>query len=199
MPDPTTETAPRPLSRRALLAGPASSLPAPPPRSCSTAAVAPRRRRDDRPLATGVRKITMYAERISDTLVGYGLERGKATVPGPILEMWEGETLEITLVNTTDKRLSIHPHGVNYDVNSDGSTFNNSFNEPGETRTYTWSTVKMARDRGIWMPGSAGYWHYHDHAWGEHGTQGLAAGLYGALVVRRVGDVLPQKQFTMVI
>ncbi|MFF8346217.1 Multicopper oxidase [Cellulosimicrobium aquatile] len=203
MPDPTTETAPRPLSRRALLAGagvvaasPAAALllgaggsvAAAPPAAAATTVTA----------ATGVRKITMYAERISDTLVGYGLERGKATVPGPILEMWEGETLEITLVNTTDKRLSIHPHGVNYDVNSDGSTFNNSFNEPGETRTYTWSTVKMARDRGIWMPGSAGYWHYHDHAWGEHGTQGLAAGLYGALVVRRVGDVLPQKQFTMV-
>ncbi|MGO1278822.1 MAG: multicopper oxidase domain-containing protein, partial [Cellulosimicrobium funkei] len=171
MPAPTTETAPRPLSRRALLAGagvvaasPAAALllgaggsvAAAPPAAAATTVTA----------ATGVRKITMYAERISDTLVGYGLERGKATVPGPILEMWEGETLEITLVNTTDKRLSIHPHGVNYDVNSDGSTFNNSFNEPGETRTYTWSTVKMARDRGIWMPGSAGYWHYHDHAWG---------------------------------
>ncbi|WP_264029283.1 multicopper oxidase domain-containing protein [Cellulosimicrobium sp. SH8] len=214
MPDPTTETETpaRPLSRRALLAGagvvaasPAAALllgaggsvaAAPPAAAATTSGTA----------AAGavvaaagdVRKITMYAERISDTLVGYGLERGKATVPGPILEMWEGETLEITLVNTTDKRLSIHPHGVNYDVNSDGSAFNNSFNEPGETRTYTWSTVKMARDRGIWMPGSAGYWHYHDHAWGDHGTQGLAAGLYGALVVRRVGDVLPQKQFTMV-
>lgn len=213
MPDPTTETETpaRPLSRRALLAGagvvaasPAAALllgaggsvaAAPPAAAATTAGAA------TGAVATAagdVRKITMYAERISDTLVGYGLERGKATVPGPILEMWEGETLEITLVNTTDKRLSIHPHGVNYDVNSDGSAFNNSFNEPGETRTYTWSTVKMARDRGIWMPGSAGYWHYHDHAWGDHGTQGLAAGLYGALVVRRVGDVLPQKQFTMV-
>ncbi len=210
--DPTeTDPPPRSLSRRALIAGagvvatsPAIALllgaqgsvaavPAGPAGSAAGSAAAA-------PVAasTTVRQITMYAERISDTLVGYGLEPGKATVPGPILEMWEGETLEITLVNTTDKRLSIHPHGVNYDVNSDGSTFNNSFNEPGETRTYVWSTVKMARDRGIWMPGSAGYWHYHDHAWGDHGTQGLAAGLYGALVVRRVGDVLPQKQFTMV-
>ncbi|MFF2622652.1 multicopper oxidase domain-containing protein [Oerskovia jenensis] len=201
MSDPTTELLPaNPLSRRSLLLG-AGVLAAAPVAayvlgpSGGVAAAAPAAAAT--PSAT-VRRITMYAERIADGLVGYGLEPGAATVPGPVLEMWEGETLEITLVNTTDQRLSIHPHGVNYDVNSDGSPFNDSFNEPGETRTYVWSTVPMARDRGIWMPGSAGYWHYHDHAWGEHGTAGVAAGLYGALVVRRVGDVLPQKQYTVV-
>lgn len=145
------------------------------------------------------RRITMYAERLADGMVGYGLSPGTATVPGPLLEMWEGDTLEIELVNTTDQRLSIHPHGVNYDVDSDGSPFNDSFNEPGDTRTYVWSTVAPYRDRGIWMPGSAGYWHYHDHAMGtDHGTGGVRAGLYGALVVRRVGDVLPERTFTMV-
>lgn len=208
---PTTdgESPTKPLSRRSLLVGagvvaasPAAALvlgsggsvvAAAPAAAAGSTAAAP-----VAAAASGTRKITMYAERIDDRTVGYGLEPGKATVPGPILEMWEGETLEITLVNTTDQRLSIHPHGVNYDVNSDGSPFNDSFNEPGETRTYVWSTVPMRRDRGIWMPGSAGYWHYHDHAWGEHGTPGIAAGLYGALVVRRVGDVLPEKQFTVV-
>jgi len=211
--DPTeADPPPRSLSRRALIAGagvvatsPAIALllgaqgsVASVPTASSAAAAGGSAAAAPVAAATNVRRITMYAERIDAKTVGYGLEPGKATVPGPILEMWEGETLEITLVNTTDQRLSIHPHGVNYDVNSDGSVFNDSFNEPGQTRTYTWSTVKMARDRGIWMPGSAGYWHYHDHAWGDHGTQGIAAGLYGALVVRRVGDVLPQKQFTMV-
>lgn len=145
------------------------------------------------------RRITMYAERLDGGMVGYGLAPGEATVPGPLLEMWEGDTLEIELVNTTDERLSIHPHGVNYDVDSDGSPFNDSFNEPGQTRTYVWSTQAPYRDRGIWMPGSAGYWHYHDHAMGtDHGTAGVRAGLYGALVVRRVGDVLPERTFTMV-
>ncbi len=145
------------------------------------------------------RRLRMYAERMDDGKVGYGLVQGEPTIPGPLLEMWEGDTLEIELVNTTDERLSIHPHGVNYDVNSDGSPFNDSFNEPGETRTYVWSTQAPRRDRGIWMPGSAGYWHYHDHAYqGDHGTAGIRAGLYGALVVRRVGDVVPDKTFTMV-
>lgn len=203
---PTTdgESPTKPLSRRSLLigAGVVAASPAAALVLGSGGSVVAATPAAAAPAATAVsgtvRKITMYAERIDAKTVGYGLEPGKATVPGPILEMWEGETLEITLVNTTDQRLSIHPHGVNYDVNSDGSPFNDSFNEPGETRTYVWSTVPMRRDRGIWMPGSAGYWHYHDHAWGEHGTPGIAAGLYGALVVRRVGDVLPEKQFTVV-
>ena len=147
-----------------------------------------------------VKKVTIYAEDMPGNLLGYGLEPGKATIPGPLLEIYEGDTLEITLVNTTTQRLSIHPHGVDYSVDSDGSPFNASFNEPGQTRTYTWRSHEMTSVAGRrFMPGSAGYWHYHDHALGtEHGSGGLAKGLYGALIVRRRGDVLPDKQITVV-
>lgn len=142
----------------------------------------------------------MYAEELPDNQVGYGLAPGEATIPGPVLEMIEGDTLEIDLVNNTDQRLSIHPHGVDYDVDSDGSPLNNSFNEPGERRTYVWRSRRMSPARGrMWTPGSAGYWHYHDHALGgSHGSPGIARGLYGALIVRRRGDVLPDRQFTVV-
>ncbi|MEK8106114.1 multicopper oxidase domain-containing protein [Micromonospora sp. M12] len=145
-------------------------------------------------------KITIYAEQLPGNLFGYGLAPGQATVPGPILEIYEGDTLEITLVNTTTQRLSIHPHGVDYSTDSDGSPFNASFNNPGETRTYVWRSHEMVAAAGRrYMPGSAGYWHYHDHAMGtDHGTGGVAKGLYGALIVRRRGDVLPSKQFTAV-
>nr|WP_216853802.1 multicopper oxidase domain-containing protein [Phytoactinopolyspora halotolerans] len=147
-----------------------------------------------------VRRITMYAEELPGNQIGYGLEPGQATIPGPTLEMWEGDTLEIELVNTTNQRLSIHPHGVEYDVDSDGSPLNGSFNEPGETRTYVWSTRAPIHGKGRrWLPGSAGYWHYHDHAMGGgHGSLGLRRGLYGALVVRRRGDLEPDRQFTVV-
>ncbi|WP_367128523.1 multicopper oxidase domain-containing protein [Saccharothrix sp. HUAS TT1] len=147
-----------------------------------------------------VKRITLYAEALPGNLYGYGLAPGQATVPGPLLEVYEGDTLEITLVNNTDRRMSIHPHGVDYGVESDGSPLNASFNNPGETRTYTWRTREMSAASGRrWMPGSAGYWHYHDHAMGtDHGTLGIARGLYGALVVRRRGDVLPDEQFTVV-
>ena len=147
-----------------------------------------------------IKKVTVYAEALPGGLLGYGLAPGTATIPGPILEMYEGDTLEITLVNTTTQRLSIHPHGVDYSTGSDGAPLNASFNEPGETRTYVWRSHEMTATAGRrFMPGSAGYWHYHDHANGtDHGTGGLNKGLYGALVVRRRGDILPDKQFTVV-
>ena len=151
--------------------------------------------------ATGAtRKVTIYAEALPGNQYGYGLAPGQATVPGPVLEMYEGDTLEITLVNTTGQRLSIHPHGVDYDTGSDGAPLNGSFNNPGETRTYVWRSHEMTAAAGRrFMPGSAGYWHYHDHAMGDdHGTAGIARGLYGALIVRRRGDILPDKQFTVV-
>jgi len=177
------------VSRRALLGGAAAGLAAPlaAPGFASAA-------------EGETRRLTMYAEKISDELYGYGLAPGEATVPGPVLEMWEGDTLEIDLVNTTDRVLSLHPHGVDYDVGSDGTLMNGTAVMPGQTRRYVWrSHVGYRRADGSWCDGTAGYWHYHDHAMGtEHGTEGILKGLYGALVVRRSGDLLPQRQFTVV-
>jgi len=184
------------LSRRRVLAGSAAGLAVP---AIAGAAAAPRGRPEE--LATGaLRRVTLYAEALPGGLFGYGLAPGQATVPGPVLEMWEGDTLEVTLVNTTTQRLSIHPHGVDYDTASDGSPLNASFNNPGETRTYVWRSREMVAAAGRrYMPGNAGYWHYHDHAMGtDHGTAGIAKGLYGALIVRRRGDILPARQFTVV-
>ncbi|WP_327109191.1 multicopper oxidase domain-containing protein [Nonomuraea glycinis] len=152
--------------------------------------------------ATGaVRRITLYAERLEDGQLGYGLEPGKATIPGPLIELVEGDTLEIELVNNLDVTASLHAHGVNYDVASDGTRLNDSVVEPGSRRTYIWRTHAQGRrggGAGI-EPGSAGYWHYHDHVVGtDHGTIGIRRGLYGPLVVRRKTDVRPDKTFTVV-
>lgn len=189
-----TERAQKPrMSRRSVLVVPAAVAGGAILTGAGTAPAAPES-------AGAVRQITLYAEALPGGLFGYGLAPGEATIPGPLLEIYEGDTLEIELVNSTDQRLSIHPHGVDYDVNSDGSPLNASFNAPGETRTYIWRTRKQV-DLGNnrFMPGSAGYWHYHDHAMGnDHGTPGIAAGLYGGLVVRRRGDLLPDRQFTVV-
>jgi manganese oxidase len=188
--------APTRVSRRSLIAGSVMA-------GGAIAAVGPAALMNQ-PAASAARartrRVTIYAEKIGANQLGYGLTPGQATIPGPLLEIYEGDTLEIELVNTTDERLSIHPHGVNYDTNSDGSPFNDSFNEPGETRVYTWRTQEQYRaSGGFYMPGSAGYWHYHDHAnGGAHGTAGILRGLYGGLIVRRRGDLLPDRQFTVV-
>ncbi|MEV4316249.1 multicopper oxidase domain-containing protein [Actinocrispum sp. NPDC049592] len=184
------------VSRRSVLAGTTVGLAV--PAAMTVGAAAPTH---TAAAQTGVvKKVTIYAELLPGNLYGYGLAEGQATVPGPTLEMYEGDTLEITLVNKTDKRLSIHPHGVDYSTDSDGSPFNASFNNPGETKVYTWRSRVAAQTAGRqYLPGSAGYWHYHDHAMGtDHGTQGVLRGLYGALIVRRRGDILPDKQFVAV-
>ncbi|MBA8824902.1 FtsP/CotA-like multicopper oxidase with cupredoxin domain [Saccharopolyspora lacisalsi] len=184
----------RQLSRRSVLAGATASAVVPVTAMNGVpAAAAPAKRGD-------TRRITMYAEELPNGLIGYGTSPGEATVPGPVLEMWEGDTLEIELVNNTDRKLSIHPHGVDYDVDSDGTPLNASVNEPGQRRTYVWHSHGPYKAKGNrWMPGSAGYWHYHDHAMGTpHGTEGINKGLYGALIVRRKGDVLPDRRFTVV-
>ncbi|MGW1226249.1 multicopper oxidase domain-containing protein [Streptomyces sp. NPDC001515] len=147
-----------------------------------------------------VRRMRMYVEQLADGRMGYGLEKGKATVPGPLIEIVEGDTLHIEFVNTLDVPAGLHAHGVDYDTASDGTRMNLSTVPPGATRTYTWRTHTPGRHRdGTWRSGSAGYWHYHDHAVGsEHGTGGIRKGLYGPLVVRRRGDVLPDRTIAIV-
>lgn len=189
------------LSRRSMLAGAAAAgVLAPAVVASGVAAVSAAAGAETTAAAGALRQITLYAEQLAGTnLYGYALEPGKPTIPGPLIEIFEGDTLEIELVNNTDQRLSIHPHGVNYDTASDGAPLNASFNNPRETRVYTWRSQTQYQRDGVYMPGSAGYWHYHDHAMGtDHGTGGLARGLYGGLIVRKRGDLLPDRQYTVV-
>ena len=139
--------------------------------------------------------ISLFAEKISKNRYGYGLTPSSASIPGPTLEMTEGECIQVNLVNDTDKKLSMHAHGVAYTVASDGTPLNKSCVAPGRSRTYVFEApAPGARADGSVDPGSAGYWHYHDHCMGTpHGTGGLNAGLFGALIVRRSGDKVPDR------
>lgn len=147
-----------------------------------------------------VRNMKLYLERLSDGRMGYGLQPGKASVPGPLIEMVEGDTLHIEVENLMDVDASLHVHGVDYEISSDGTRMTRSHVPPGGKRTYTWrSHAPGRRADGTWRSGSAGYWQYHDHTVGtDHGTAGVRNGLYGPLVVRRAGDVLPDTTITIV-
>lgn len=147
-----------------------------------------------------IRRLKLYAEELANGQMGYGLARGKATIPGPLIELVEGDTVHIEFHNTTDVAASLHVHGLDYDISNDGTRATRGAVPPGGTRTYTWRTHAPAlRPDGTWREGSAGYWHYHDHVIGtEHGTGGIHKGLYGPVIVRRVGDILPDRTFTIV-
>ncbi|MGI5135024.1 multicopper oxidase domain-containing protein [Streptomyces sp. CA-106110] len=148
----------------------------------------------------GVRYIKMFAEKLKGGGMGYGLARGRATVPGPLIEINEGDTLHIEFENTMDVEASLHVHGLDYDIFEDGTKTTRSSVKPGGKRTYTWRTHRPGRrEDGTWREGSAGYWHYHDHVVGtDHGTLGIRKGLYGPVIVRREGDLLPDRIHTIV-
>lgn len=139
--------------------------------------------------------VNLFVSRVGKKHVGYGLEPGKPTIPGPTIEIAEGSAISINLKNDADQAVSFHPHGVDYSVASDGTAFNQSIVRPGKSRTYSiGSHPPSVRPDGTIAPGTAGYWHYHDHAMGTpHGTGGINAGLFGALIVRREGDPVPER------
>jgi hypothetical protein len=128
-----------------------------------------------------VRRIKMYAEKLPDGQMGYGLEKGKASIPGPLIELTEGDTLHIEFENTMDVTASLHVHGLDYDTASDGTQLNRSAVEPGGTRTYTWRThAPGTRADGTHRPGSAGYWHYPArHRWPPQGAVRAGGGAPG--------------------
>lgn len=158
------------------------------------------------------RHLQLYAVELpkydDEVRLGYGHSPDKASYPGPTIEMLEGECIAITLHNQVSKEtltalrkedslplgVSLHPHGVKYNRKSDGTMLTHSWVAPGEERTYVWYARPPARKRGI--PGTAGYWWYHDHMVGTmHGTGGVTSGLFGALIVRRRNDPLPHRTY----
>lgn len=131
-------------------------------------------------------QITLVARRATDGSLTYN-----GTVPGPTIEVYEGDDVELTLINELDADVSVHVHGVHYKIDSDGTRHTRSFAPPGGKYVYRW----------IAAPGTSGYWHYHDHVIGPgmDGVRGIEQGLYGALIVRKAGDPLPDKTFVLVM
>jgi len=96
--------------------------------------------------------------------VGYN-----GSIPGPIIEAEAGDRIVIRLKNNTSQPRSIHTHVVKFDVANDGAKL--GIAPPGQTITIEWNAV------------FAGTFPYHDHAGATGESDGVAAGLFGALVV----------------
>jgi FtsP/CotA-like multicopper oxidase with cupredoxin domain len=99
-------------------------------------------------------------------------------VPGPTLDIREGDRVIVHFRNRLPEPTTIHWHGLHIPASSDGSPF--APVAPGASRDYIF-TMK---------PGSAGTYWYHPHAHGTTGVQ-IGRGLYGALIVRAEKDPLP--------
>ncbi|MBZ0329305.1 multicopper oxidase family protein [Halomonas sp. ANAO-440] len=105
------------------------------------------------------------------------LYNGKVT---PLIEVREGDELDITLINELEQETTVHWHGVPVPQAQDGTPWDAV--APGESRRYQYTFPE----------GSAGLHWFHPHP--HQGTaQQVAHGLAGALLVRPSQDSLPME------
>lgn len=102
---------------------------------------------------------------------------------GPVLRGVVGEFLVVTFLNRTDQPLSMHPHGLKYDKDSEGAHYfpnpgRGAAVGPGARYTYVWQ-LDEASGPGPGEPSSKG-WLYHSHVTGDTESN---LGLVGAIVV----------------
>lgn len=113
-----------------------------------------------------------------------------ATMPGPTIVVTEGDVVNIELFHAIDpespeqEHVSLHVHGVHYDIDSDGTLkYINLHKDESATPVmsyeYRWDAAL----------GTAGTWAYHDHNFNSH-NGAEDRGLYGALIVNPKSGVV---------
>ncbi len=134
----------------------------------------------------GKTKFNAYGYRLYSA--GFKKPLGPARVPGPLLEAEVGDTVVVHFRNKTGAPVTMHPHGIFYADEMDGS-YKGKFTDPGgfvqtnRTFTYVWE----ARE------GTEGTWLYHDH--GPMDPLPVFKGLFGPLVIRKPGETRPEAEF----
>jgi nitrite reductase (NO-forming) len=110
------------------------------------------------------------------------------TIPGPVISVDQGDTIEFTLINEGEVIHSMDFHagfGPQSAVGSDASETGSNV-QPGQSVTWTWS------------PPYAGAFYYHCGADGLNGVwEHIANGMYGGIVVHPPNEQ-PAKEFYVV-
>jgi manganese oxidase len=112
---------------------------------------------------------------------------------GPVLRAEVGDTIRVVFKNNGTHPFSMHPHGVFYAKESEGSGYEDgttSANKhgvpPGKTHVYTWEVPERAG------PGKNGpssvVWLYHSHA---EEPKDVESGLIGVILISRKGAAGP--------
>jgi Multicopper oxidase len=105
---------------------------------------------------------------------------------GPIIRAEVGDTILVEFLNRTEQIHSIHPHGLRYDKDNEGSAYlpygKGAGIAPGERYTYRWVADKSSGP-GADGPSSVVWW-YHSHVDAEHE---INAGLLGPIIITAAG------------
>jgi FtsP/CotA-like multicopper oxidase with cupredoxin domain len=114
---------------------------------------------------------------------------------GPVLRTSVGDTIRVVFQNNTHHPFSIHPHGVVYKKDGEGSPYNDGTTgrnksddavPPGHRHTYVWPVPERAGPGP--MDGSSVLWMYHSHVDEVRDTN---AGLIGPIIITRRGMARP--------
>ena len=117
---------------------------------------------------------------------------------GPLIRAEVGDTIKVVFKNNSRLIVTMHPHGLAYDKDSEGAYYGEAPGLPpdakrsgnavhhGETFTYTWTVP----DRAGPGPGDASsiLWMYHSHF---IESRDMNSGLVGPIIISRKGSTKP--------
>jgi FtsP/CotA-like multicopper oxidase with cupredoxin domain len=186
----------------ALLALSSSLVAQPPQRESRSAAsissragIAPRNDNSNPPVLVNTSKLPKTVEvSITAAITTLSLQPGitsevfayNGSVPGPTLDVREGDHVIVHFRNDLPEPTTVHWHGIHLPFESDGSPFHPI--KPGETHDYEF-TVR---------PGTAGTYWYHPHPDLRTGFA-IGKGLFGGIVVHAANDPLPPMPEKLII
>uniref|UniRef100_A0A8C0BLX7 ferroxidase n=1 Tax=Buteo japonicus TaxID=224669 RepID=A0A8C0BLX7_9AVES len=112
---------------------------------------------------------------------------------GPTLRAEVGDTLVVHLKNMADKPVSIHPQGIVYNKNAEGSLYDDRTSSaekrddavlPGQVYTYVWDITEEVGPREADLPCLT--YAYYSH---ENMAMDFNSGLIGALLICKKGSL----------
>jgi len=131
---------------------------------------------------TAAPAVARFAEGLDTPILAYN-----GTSPGPLIEAFEGDRVEITFANRIGEEAStIHWHGMPVPADQDGNPMDPV--AAGTDRVYAFELPE----------GSAGSYWYHPHPHGKTAEQ-VYRGLAGAFVVKAKADPVPAEYGDMVL
>src|SRR6202165_3922766 len=114
---------------------------------------------------------------------------------GPLIRAEVGDTIRVVFRNNGAHPYSMHPHGVFYDKNSEGATYDDGTSgadkeddavPPGGTHGYTWQVPERAGPAA--GDANSVMWMYHSHTNEYHDPN---PGLVGAILITARGQAKP--------
>ncbi|MBA3645551.1 MAG: multicopper oxidase domain-containing protein, partial [Gemmatimonadaceae bacterium] len=150
-----------------------------------------------KPVSTAYKKILYreYTDATFSTLKARAAKWDHLGFLGPMIHAEVGDTIKILFRNNSPVPATMHPHGVFYNKDSEGSPYVDGTKSAdllddgvptGKTHEFVWAVPERAGPAS--MDGSSVMWMYHSHA---DETRDVNSGLLGVMIVTARGMARP--------